>query len=600
MTNVLIIPSNIYYTMKRFFYVYYKACRLPTAIPFNHLKYLIIIFLLSVICIFINDNLIINVHNPAILFLFYICGLLYLIFLQCNIICRVNMLCNYGIPLLMKRKEYEVLLYYLLLNIIYVVLSLLVIFRLCLLCINIDPLFLGVTTLYTLCASSELYSEYLKKYMYESDYHEMHDKPINLKKLDCLILLALPLTLLTNILYNYSNLFYWIKGYFIVNAQPNNRFLSMNTNVQSNDNVQGSSSNESSNTNSQGNKNAQLNVNTNVSDNNQINSNQQGQVAPSSSKTQEQIAKILYKKRIKALEFRYNNDLQYTILRTTLHDYIAIAPYWDCVQYLSILRINYSNNDQLLQLIDSFTGDLIQKLNKNIINNIMFLHSPTVTLNSMNYLPVYLNKVYQIGRIEEHTVYNGIRFTKEYRVDIYNQSTKELPFLNVNDYYKYAMDRIENPHIRNFIRRRIESVLRDNSFMVTSPSNDYIRDIFRYYLMNTQLRDKPIYNLDLLKRIYYINIDNPILLLIDSKEQLGVYKTGLMEMKFIKYSNQEIGVIVLPTIKYRNVQCAFMDYHGNNIHEFFNQEREDLTPDQYDTAQKQISIINKNILYIRS
>ena len=415
MTNVLIIPSNIYYTMKRFFYVYYKACRLPTAIPFNHLKYLIIIFLLSVICIFINDNLIRNVHNPAILFLFYICGLLYLIFLQCNIICRVNMLCNYGIPLLMKRKEYEVLLYYLLLNIIYVVLSLLVIFRLCLLCINIDPLILGITTLYTLCASSELYSEYLKKYMYESDYHEMHDKHINLKKLDCLILLALPLTLLTNILYNYSNLFYWIKGYFIVNAQPNNRFLSMNTNVQSNDNVQGSSSNESSNTNSQGNKNAQLNVNTNVSDNNQINSNQQGQVAPSSSKTQEQIAKILYKKRIKALEFRYNNDLQYTILRTTLHDYIAIAPYWDCVQYLSILRINYSNNDQLLQLIDSFTGDLIQKLNKNIINNIMFLHSPTVTLNSMNYLPVYLNKVYQIGRIEEHTVYNGIRFTKECR-----------------------------------------------------------------------------------------------------------------------------------------------------------------------------------------
>ena len=44
-------------------------------------------------------------------------------------------------------------------------------------------------------------------------------------------------------------------------------------------------------------------------------------------------------------------------------------------------------------------------------------------------------------------------------VDIYNQSTKELPFLNVNDYYKYAMDRIENPHIRNFIRRRIESLI---------------------------------------------------------------------------------------------------------------------------------------------
>ena len=71
-------------------------------------------------------------------------------------------------------------------------------------------------------------------------------------------------------------------------------------------------------------------------------------------------------------------------------------------------------------------------------------------------------------------------------------------------------------------------------------------------------------------------------------------------MKFIKYSNQEIGRIVLPIIKYRNVQCAFMDYNGNNIHEFFNQEREDLTPDQYDTAKKQISIINKNILYIRS
>ena len=70
---------------------------------------------------------------------------------------------------------------------------------------------------------------------------------------------------------------------------------------------------------------------------------------------------------------------------------------------------------QKIVLIDSFTGDLIQKLNKNIINNIMFLHSPTVTLNSMNYLPVYLNKVYQIGRIEEHTVYNGIRFTKECR-----------------------------------------------------------------------------------------------------------------------------------------------------------------------------------------
>ena len=603
MTNVLIIPSNIYYTMKRFFYVYYKACRLPTAIPFNHLKYLIIIFLLSVICIFINDNLIRNVHNPAILFLFYICGLLYLIFLQCNIICRVNMLCNYGIPLLMKRKEYEVLLYYLLLNIIYVVLSLLVIFRLCLLCINIDPLILGITTLYTLCASSELYSEYLKKYMYESDYNEMHDKPINLKKLDSLILLALPLTLLTNILYNYSNLFYWIKGYFIVNAQPNNRFLSMNTNVQSNDNVQGSSSNESSNTNSQGNKNAQLNVNTNVSDNNQINSNQQGQVAPSSSKTQEQIAKILYKKRIKALEFRYNNDLQYTILRTTLHDYIAIAPYWDCVQYLSILRINYSNNDQLLQLIDSFTGDLIQKLNKNIINNIMFLHSPTVTLNSMNYLPVYLNKVYQIGSIQEYIVYNGIGFTPGrgvFHVEIYNQSTKELPFLNVNDYYQYAMNRIKNPDIREFITNRIKSVLGRSAFMVTSPSNDYIRDFFAYYLMNAELRNKPIYNLDALNRIYYININNPILLLIDSREQLGVYKTGLMEMKFIKYSNQEIGVIVLPTIKYRNVQCAFMDYHGNNIHEFFNQEREDLTPDQYDTAQKQISIINKNILYIRS
>ena len=245
--------------------------------------------------------------------------------------------------------------------------------------------------------------------MYESDYHEMHDKPINLKKLDCLILLALPLTLLTNILYNYSNLFYWIKGYFIVNAQPNNRFLSMNTNVQSNDNVQGSNSNESSssNTNSQGNTNAQLSVNTNVSDNNQINSNQQGQVAPSPGQAEkalhlQQIAKTNYIKRISALDFRYNNNLQYTILRTTLHDYIAIAPYWDCVQYLSTLRIHYINNDQLVHLINLCTGDLIQKLNKNIINNYMFLHSSTGTLNSMNYLPVYLNKVYQIGSIQDY------------------------------------------------------------------------------------------------------------------------------------------------------------------------------------------------------
>ena len=233
----------------------------------------------------------------------------------------------------------------------------------------------------------------------------------------------------------------------------------------------------------------------------------------------------------------------------------------------------------------------------------MFLHSPTVTLKSMNYLPVYLNKVYQIGSIQEYIVYNGIGFTPGrgvFHVEIYNQSTKELPFLNVNDYYQYAMNRIKNLDIREFITNRIKSVLGRSAFMVTSPSNDYIRDFFAYYLMNAELRNKPIYNLDALNRIYYININNPILLLIDSREQLGVYRTGLMEMKFIKYSNQEIGVIVLPTIKYRNVQCAFMDYHGNNIHEFFNQEREDLTPDQYDTAQKQISIINKNILYIRS
>ena len=139
----------------------------------------------------------------------------------------------------------------------------------------------------------------------------------------------------------------------------------------------------------------------------------------------------------------------------------------------------------------------------------MFLHSPTVTLNSMNYLPVYLNKVYQIGSIQEYIVYNGIGFTPGrgvFHVEIYNQSTKELPFLNVNDYYQYAMNRIKNPDIREFITNRIKSVLGRSAFMVTSPSNDYIRDFFAYYLMNAELRNKPIYNLDALNRIYYINI----------------------------------------------------------------------------------------------
>ena len=43
-----------------------------------------------------------------------------------------------------------------------------------------------------------------------------------------------------------------------------------------------------------------------------------------------------------------------------------------------------------------------------------------------------------------------------------------------------------------------------------------------------------------------------------------------------------------------------MCFHGKDLHEFFKQEREGLTADQANTIQKQISIINKNILYIRS
>ena len=193
--------------MLKLFITYFRLSRLPTGVRIPNLPSLFFVLFLSVSSIFINIDFIIK-HKDNLLFLYiiYAIAALYIIFLQTNILYRITIMLYTGIPFFRERGSFIKLIFYFLLNLFNVVISIEVLTRLYLLAIEVNWGLYMYTIINTLCISIGLYGEYITGTIKSINYVEIDDRPVHLNLLTLFLMSLIPLSLLINILYNYTNL----------------------------------------------------------------------------------------------------------------------------------------------------------------------------------------------------------------------------------------------------------------------------------------------------------------------------------------------------------------------------------------------------------
>jgi hypothetical protein len=426
---------------------YFNIVRLQTGYRINNIPFLLFILMISILCIFVNSDLLIKLNTyPFLLNSILFCGIVNITFLQFNLANRLTITLLKGLPYFYQEirytnKPYTVLylIAFLIYNTFLITLTFLVLLRLYTVLNDYSPMLYHLTMLYTVTTSYILFRVYIEfnfnKYTYEVDPQKFY----SLKLIQKILLLTFPLLLFLNA-YSMINKIINLSNNFIeyntVHCDPIDN--TVNTNTQINDNTQESLI-RGKQSNNQGNKNIQVsgsksNINT------QTNSNQQV--------------------KFPIIDYSVFNTEKFRLHEEIIDNYL-FYPFWDNIILLENIRERniFSHefiNDRIATLVSTATEK--SKLNLLFYNNptnkiLAQIIYPDKIYGRFNLYPVYFNNTYEIYDIN-HTRGKAV-FNK-----IYSERNKSF---NLLELYKNIESATINKQLKSFILRNIGIMIEDSS-----------------------------------------------------------------------------------------------------------------------------------------
>ena len=421
---------------------YYRIVKIHTGYRIPNKLFLILIIIVSVASIFLrNDFLVVYKDNYFILSMLFFMGVLNILFIQFNLLCRITITLYKGIPYFHKTIKwcttygYIGLSYYkklyfsfLILNLYLIVMGVVVLIRLYSIIYTYDLSLFQMILVYNILISLFLYFSYINRNI---DHYDFKGKIIlgedeNLSFITKLILLLLPTLILLNLF-----------SYFDVNLIPKISIIKTiycdpkdgNGNSQTNENIQETSdTNNKNNKNLQGNKNTQVRGTTNTTVNttninNQFNQNQQINTQLNSPISE-----------VNTIKYQYFDHIRNLYLNHS---------FWENIIFLESLRDKLIlPNSFITERINFILGEALEKssfnqyfYNNPNLKNLQLLLCPDYLYFRYNLVPVYFNNYYEVY----HLFIKNNRLTFNMVYSIHNKC------FNLFEVYQYIKENNKLP-----------------------------------------------------------------------------------------------------------------------------------------------------------
>ena len=301
--------------------------------------------------------------------------MLYVVFLQANLVCRLTLLITHGLPFL-KDKAITLIIkiIYVTYNLILMFLTLLVLRRIYTFMNTYDTNLCYLFKLISINFSCILYPLYMYFNYEKIDYMKIYKQDVKLSYLTIILLSIFPILLILNVT---SIFFKNVLNYFTVYCEPGE--ATSNNNSQINDNGQSNNTTEGGgNNNKQGNGNFQeSSTKSSKNNNNQTNLNDQRNLHP------------LFSQEYSLEHTLLNFQIRLNIKRD-IELLLANKSYWECIDFLS-KGLTSSRDIFTISLYDKAYFDLhFLLLRDNPINQAIFnnFYNGNNPYEIFNYVPV--------------------------------------------------------------------------------------------------------------------------------------------------------------------------------------------------------------------
>ena len=537
---------------------YYRINQIHTGYRVPNKLFLLLIILVSISSIFLKDDFLVDFkENYIILSIIFFMGVLNILFIQFNLLCRITITLYKGIPYFNKTIKWcttygyiglsyfkKLYISFLILNLYLIVMGVVVLIRTYSIIYTYDLILFKLILIYNTIISIFLFFSYINRNLdkYEFKGRILFGTNENLSFTTKLILLVLPTLILLN-LYSYFdvNLIPKMSIFKTIYCDPKDG----NGNSQTNENIQeSSSSSNKTNKNLQGNKNTQVRGTTNTTVNttninNQFNQNQQLN------------SPIIVGE---FLKYHYMEHIQ-TLYRNN--------SFWENIIFLESLRGKQILSDTLIK--ERMTFIMGEAQEKSIFNQYFFNNPSIKSIQQMlcpnyvyfryNLVPVYFNNYYEVYHL--FILNNRLTINKIY--SIHNKC------FNMFELYQYIQENNKMP-LSKMARNFNNSILQSISKMILkvtrgliSPdsiiasSNNRIFDAYKMAVQSGQIEKfegvdiKKVFGFDLIvitgpgKRFtgYYL-IDN-----IDQLKYLVIDEVKLIQSNWETFVDSPMAIDVI-------------------------------------------------------
>ena len=229
-----------------FLKICYRVVRLQTGLNFNNIYVLLLLLSVSVLTLFLRDDVFSHLsttelYNYNLLInIILSCSMLYVVFLQANLVCRLTLLITHGLPFLIDKAITLIIkIIYVTYNIILIFLTLLVLRRIYTFMNTYDTNLCYLFKLISINFSCILYHLYMYFNYEKIDYMKIYKQDVKLSYLTIILLSIFPILLILNVT---SIFFKNVLNYFTVYCEPGE--ATSNNNSQINDNGQSNNTTE--------------------------------------------------------------------------------------------------------------------------------------------------------------------------------------------------------------------------------------------------------------------------------------------------------------------------------------------------------------------
>ena len=191
---------------KSIFNYYYIIINLHTFYRIKNIYFLFFLLLISIFSIFLRKDIFSEIHNPILLNIIIFSGIIYVIYIQYNLYCRLTFTFGKGLPYFLNEIKYKRIenihsyfIGFLVYNILMLILSFLLIIRIYIFIYEYNELLFYVVFYYGIFASMLMYYKFITSYYRYTVFGMDPNKMQNIKLINYIISLVFPFLLLLNV-----------------------------------------------------------------------------------------------------------------------------------------------------------------------------------------------------------------------------------------------------------------------------------------------------------------------------------------------------------------------------------------------------------------